>query len=192
MRSQALLAVAGGVAALSSGVAWPLFAVLFGNAMDDLGAHTSLPGGPAQNTSGHARSQRNWFYTSELGTLIGFLCAGFGRLDDKERLALSFLYLACGCAAASYVQNLCWLLLAHRKTAGLRERYLRSVLAQEVEYVARGPAGVLHELGEEAKAVQQALERMPVLLQHASTVVAGTAVAFSASWELALVRSCFT
>ncbi len=35
------LATAGGVAALSSGVAWPLFAVLFGNAMDDLGAHAS-------------------------------------------------------------------------------------------------------------------------------------------------------
>ncbi len=37
------IAVVGGLAALSNGLAWPLFAVLFGEAMDDLGAQQPQP-----------------------------------------------------------------------------------------------------------------------------------------------------
>ncbi|KAG6520211.1 hypothetical protein ZIOFF_017249 [Zingiber officinale] len=105
--------------------------------------------------------------------------------------ALKLIYLACGSFVASFLEGYCWTRTGERQAARMREKYLRAVMRQDIEYFdlnAGSGTEVITGVSSDSLVVQDVLsEKVPNFVMNASTFVGSYVTAFVLMWRLALV-----
>ncbi|KAL1954144.1 hypothetical protein VTO42DRAFT_1724 [Malbranchea cinnamomea] len=154
-----LVLVCGVLAAIASGVPFPLLGILFGQLVDDL------------NTS-----------TCEAGT--GDPADYQAAVNDK---ILTVVYIAIAYFVLVYICVGCWNLTGERLAQRLRERYLRSILRQDVSFFDNLPAGEAASrlTGDIATIQGGTSEKVGVVLNTTSFFVTAYIVAFIKNAKLA-------
>jgi len=128
--------------------------------------------------------------------VFGEFTNAFGDMNSIDfvatvsSIALKFTYLAIAALFGAFFQSFCWIWTGNRQTNRLRERYLASVLKQEVAFfdVQASSGSLLQGLNEDSLAVQAAIgDKLALFMQHMTTFLVGYLVAFSKGWDMTLV-----
>mmetsp|Transcript_13373 Transcript_13373/g.23679 ORF Transcript_13373/g.23679 Transcript_13373/m.23679 type:complete len:1466 (-) Transcript_13373:839-5236(-) len=130
--------------------------------------------------------------------LFGEFTDAFGHIDDRQHfihvvkhLSLQFLCLGLGAFGAAYMDVALWTWSGNRQTSRLNQKYLRSILNQDIAFFdtsKTGTGGLLQGLNQDSVDVQMAIsEKVGQLLKHTSTFIAGFVIAFTKGWDMTLV-----
>jgi ABC-type multidrug transport system fused ATPase/permease subunit len=155
-----LLLVGGFIFATASGVPFPLLGILFGQLIDNINS-TSC----ATSTGGD---------TSTLESVV-------------RTKVLDVIYVTIANWCFLYLHSTCWSLFGERLVRRLRERYLRSLLRQELAFSESLPAGdVSSRLSTDLEAIQAGTsEKVGIVLGAVSYFAASYVVAFIKDAKLA-------
>ncbi|XVF21987.1 hypothetical protein REPUB_Repub12eG0135900 [Reevesia pubescens] len=130
--------------------------------------------------------------------LLGDLINAFGDnqanddrvVDVVSEVALRFVYLATGAAAAAFLQVTCWMVTGERQAARIRGLYLKTILRQDVAFfdVETNTGEVVGRMSGDTVLIQDAMgEKVGKFLQLISTFFGGFVIAFIRGWLLTLV-----
>ncbi|XP_017980794.1 PREDICTED: ABC transporter B family member 4 [Theobroma cacao] len=129
--------------------------------------------------------------------LFGDLVDAFGEnqsndkvVDVVSEVALKFVYLAVGAAAAAFLQVSCWMVTGERQAARIRGLYLKTILRQDVAFfdVETNTGEVVGRMSGDTVLIQDAMgEKVGKFLQLISTFFGGFIIAFIKGWLLTLV-----
>ncbi|XWS31898.1 hypothetical protein CRYUN_Cryun23aG0115300 [Craigia yunnanensis] len=129
--------------------------------------------------------------------LFGDLIDTFGEnqsndkvVDVVSKVALKFVYLAVGAAAAAFLQVSCWMVTGERQAARIRGLYLKTILRQDVAFfdVETNTGEVVGRMSGDTVLIQDAMgEKVGKFLQLVSTFFGGFVIAFIKGWLLTLV-----
>jgi ABC-type multidrug transport system fused ATPase/permease subunit len=157
--SDIVVLVLGVLAATASGVPFPLLGILFGQLIDDLNSSTC----DASYVDG------SWYQAA---------------VNDK---ILKVVYIGIGYFILVYICVGCWNFTGERVAQRLRERYLRSLLRQDVSFFDDLPAGeAASRLTSDISIIQQGTsEKVGIVLNAISFFVTAYIVAFVIDAELA-------
>ncbi|XP_022757720.1 ABC transporter B family member 21-like [Durio zibethinus] len=129
--------------------------------------------------------------------LFGDLVDSFGNNQSNDRIvhvvskvALRFIYLAVGAAAAAFLQVTCWMVTGERQAARIRGLYLQTILRQDVAFfdVETNTGEVVGRMSGDTVLIQDAMgEKVGKFIQLVSTFFGGFVIAFIRGWLLTLV-----
>lgn len=148
-----LLLVGGLLGACASGVPFPLLAILFGQLIDDLNTANCT------ETSGNDPS---------------------GLTDSVRQKVVYIVYVTIANWCFIYIHTTCWSLFGERLVRRIRERYLRSLLRQDLAFFDGLPAGdVSSRLSIDLEDIQKGTsEKVGIVLGSVSYFAAAYTVAF--------------
>ncbi|CAL4889521.1 unnamed protein product [Urochloa decumbens] len=110
------------------------------------------------------------------------------KMNENAR---NLLILAAANWTMAFLEGYCWTRTAERQASRMRERYLRAVLRQDVEYFdlnAGSTSEVIASVSNDSLAVQDVLsEKLPNFVMHCSEFIGSYAVGFALLWRLTLV-----
>ncbi|PVI04081.1 leptomycin B resistance protein pmd1 [Periconia macrospinosa] len=159
-----LLLCVGTIAAIAAGVPFPLIGIVFGELVDDFNSASC----DNQNANVSAAS------TAEL------------RSSFNSKVLL-LVYLAIGTFVLVYTHILCWNITSQRLAQRVRDRYLRSLLSQDIAFFDNLQAGeVSARLNGDIQAIETgASEKVGVFLTCISFCITAYVIAFIKDAELA-------
>ncbi|KAM7274626.1 hypothetical protein ACFE04_016492 [Oxalis oulophora] len=131
-------------------------------------------------------------------TLFGQLTNAFGNnqyssadlVHQVSKVSLKFLYLACGCFAAAFLQVSCWMVTGERQAARIRGLYLKTILRQEIGFFDKetNTGEVVGRMSGDTVLIQDAMgEKVGKFMQLVATFIGGFIIAFIKGWLLTLV-----
>jgi len=109
--------------------------------------------------------------------------------DSVKILALDFVWVSIVQIGACSTQAICWTLAGERQTHKLRERYVRSILRQEIGFFdLNSPSQLATRVGESSGALQDGITRKASeIFQYGAQFLGSYAVGLYLCWKLALV-----
>ncbi|KAH9291620.1 hypothetical protein KI387_043189 [Taxus chinensis] len=130
--------------------------------------------------------------------LFGGLINAFGEnstdgkkvMSEVSKIALEFVYLACGAGVASFLQVSCWMCTGERQATRIRSLYLKTILRQDIGFFdSEASTGeVIGRMSGDTILIQEAMgEKVGKFIQFITTFLAGIIVAFIKGWKLTLV-----
>ncbi|GLJ08654.1 hypothetical protein SUGI_0093070 [Cryptomeria japonica] len=130
--------------------------------------------------------------------LFGNLIDAFGSnkanidkvVHEVSKIALEFVYLACGAGVAALLGVSCWMCTAERQAARIRSLYLKMILRQDIGFFdsETSTGEVIGRMSGDTILIQDAMgEKVGKFIQFITTFLAGFIVAFIRGWKLALV-----
>ncbi|KAJ4727918.1 ABC transporter B family protein [Melia azedarach] len=129
--------------------------------------------------------------------LFGDLVNSFGEnqntsetVDAVSRVALKFVFLGIGAAAASFLQVTCWMITGERQASRIRGLYLKTILRQDIAFFdsETNTGEVVGRMSGDTVLIQDAMgEKVGKFLQLTATFLGGFVIAFIKGWLLALV-----
>ncbi|KAG8991312.1 GTPase-activating protein, partial [Tulasnella sp. 427] len=158
------------VCAAASGASQPLMSLLFGNL--------------AQSFIDFAMALQ-----SNDPAAIAAARAEFRRVSAKDTLWLTLMGVGLYLVVHAYM--LIWTYTGEVNAKRIREKYLESVLRQDVAYFDKLGAGeVTTRIQNDANLIQQGIsEKLPLIVSFISSFFTGFILAFARSWRLSLVLS---
>ncbi|PRQ39662.1 putative xenobiotic-transporting ATPase [Rosa chinensis] len=111
-------------------------------------------------------------------------------VDTVSKVALKFVYLALGAAAASFLQMSCWMITGERQAARIRFLYLKTILRQDVGFFDKetSTGEVIGRMSGDTVLIQEAMgEKVGTCIQLFATFFGGFIIAFVKGWLLTLV-----
>lgn len=151
----------GFIAAIAAGVPFPLIGIIFGQLVDDFNTATCNDDSPSDASSGTQ-----------------------GDINDK---ILLMVYIAIGSFVLIYTHIVCWNLASQRLAQRIRERYLKSLLRQDISFFDKLQAGeVSSRLNGDIQAIETGTsEKVGVFLTCVSFCVTAYVIAFIKDPKLA-------
>ncbi|XP_050374960.1 ABC transporter B family member 11-like [Argentina anserina] len=132
-----------------------------------------------------------------MSVVMGDMINSFGETKDiKEvanavsKVALKFVYLALGAAAASFLQMSCWMITGERQAARIRSLYLKTILRQDVGYFDReiNSGEIVGRMSGDTMLIKDAMgEKAGSFIELVATFIGGYGIAFTKGWLLTLV-----
>ncbi|KAL8262245.1 hypothetical protein R6Q59_026294 [Mikania micrantha] len=134
-----------------------------------------------------------------MAILYGDLLNSFGQNQSQNshevvravsKVALKIVYLAIGCAIASFLQVAMWMITGERQAARIRHLYLKTILRQDVSFFDKetNTGEVIGRMSGDTVLIQDAMgEKVGKFTQLVATFVGGFVVAFVKGWLLTLV-----
>ncbi|XP_057864658.1 ABC transporter B family member 11 [Cryptomeria japonica] len=130
--------------------------------------------------------------------LFGNLINSFGSntadkhklMHEVSKIALEFVYLACGAGVAAFLGVCCWMCTGERQAARIRSLYLKTILRQDIAFFdsETSTGEVIGRMSGDTILIQEAMgEKVGKLIQFLTTFLAGFTVAFIRGWKLTLV-----
>ncbi|XP_034200752.1 ABC transporter B family member 11-like [Prunus dulcis] len=113
-----------------------------------------------------------------------------GVVDAVSKVALKFVYLAVGAAAASFLQMSCWMVTGERQASRIRSLYLKTILRQDVGFFDKeiNTGEIVGRMSGDTVLIQEAMgEKVGTFIQLIATFVGGFVIAFIKGWLLTLV-----
>ncbi|KAM9308184.1 ATP-binding cassette sub-family B member 5-like [Gastrophryne carolinensis] len=160
-----LYMIIGSLGAIGNGLSQPLMTIVFGEMTDSI-----------------------LCYNSSLQTTAE--CARFKPLPEQmAEFSLYYVGIGLGVVLCGYVQVSFWVLAAARQTKKMRQKFLHSVLSQEMAWFDVTQSGELNtRLTEDVNKINDGIgDKIGHLLQNVSAVVSGLLIALIKGWKLALV-----
>ncbi|KMU77349.1 leptomycin B resistance protein pmd1 [Coccidioides immitis RMSCC 3703] len=153
-----LLLLGGVIAAIASGVSFPLLAVLFGQVVDDLNSATCNAGFTSPSS-----------YQSAVNEQV-----------------LKVVYIGIAYLILAYISIVCWSLTGERLAQRIRQKYFKALLNQDVAFFDDLPAGaVSSRLNGDIATIQNGTsEKVGLVLNSISFFVTGYVVAFTKDAQL--------
>ncbi|EEP76498.1 hypothetical protein UREG_01347 [Uncinocarpus reesii 1704] len=147
-----LLLFLGVVAALGSGVSFPLLGILFGEVVDDLNSATC---------------------STDIADLSAFQ-------SGVNAQVLKVVYVGVGYFVLAYISIVCWTLTGERLAQRIRQKYFKAILSQDVVFFDDLPAGAVSaRLNGDIATIQNGTsEKVGLVLNSISFFVTGYIVAF--------------
>ncbi|XP_021822017.1 ABC transporter B family member 4-like isoform X1 [Prunus avium] len=111
-------------------------------------------------------------------------------VDAVSKVALKFVYLAVGAAAAAFLQMSCWMVTGERQAARIRSLYLKTILRQDVGFFDKeiNTGEIVGRMSGDTVLIQEAMgEKVGKFIQLIATFVGGFVIAFVKGWLLTLV-----
>ncbi|XP_050375437.1 ABC transporter B family member 4-like [Argentina anserina] len=111
-------------------------------------------------------------------------------IDTVSKVALKFVYLALGAAAASFLQMSCWMITGERQAARIRFLYLKTILRQDVGFFDKetSTGEIIGRMSGDTVLIQEAMgEKVGTCIQLFATFFGGFIIAFVKGWLLTLV-----
>ncbi|CAL8990978.1 unnamed protein product [Prunus brigantina] len=111
-------------------------------------------------------------------------------VDAVSKVALKFVYLAVGAAAAAFLQMSCWMVTGERQASRIRSLYLKTILRQDVGFFDKeiNTGEIVGRMSGDTVLIQEAMgEKVGTFIQLISTFVGGFVIAFVKGWLLTLV-----
>ncbi|KAK9934149.1 hypothetical protein M0R45_021303 [Rubus argutus] len=111
-------------------------------------------------------------------------------VDAVSKVALKFVYLALGAAAASFLQMSCWMITGERQAARIRCLYLKTILRQDVSFFDKetNTGEIIGRMSGDTVLIQDAMgEKVGNFIQLVATFFGGFVIAFIKGWLLTLV-----
>ncbi|XP_016647152.1 PREDICTED: ABC transporter B family member 4-like [Prunus mume] len=111
-------------------------------------------------------------------------------VDAVSKVALKFVYLAVGAAAAAFLQMSCWMVTGERQASRIRSLYLKTILRQDVGFFDKeiNTGEIVGRMSGDTVLIQEAMgEKVGSFIQLTATFVGGFAIAFIKGWLLTLV-----
>nr|CAB3449155.1 unnamed protein product [Digitaria exilis] len=110
------------------------------------------------------------------------------KINENAR---NLVFLALANWVMAFLEGYCWSRTAERQASRMRERYLRAVLRQDVEYFdlkVGSTSEVITSVSNDSLVVQDVLsEKVPNFVMNCSMFVGSYAVGFALLWHLTLV-----
>ncbi|BFG14786.1 hypothetical protein CerSpe_010600 [Prunus speciosa] len=132
-----------------------------------------------------------------LTIIFGDVINSFGQtrnnkevVDAVSKVALKFVYLAVGAAAAACLQMSCWMVTGERQAARIRSLYLKTILRQDVGFFDKeiNTGEIVGRMSGDTVLIQEAMgEKVGNFIQLIATFVGGFVIAFVKGWLLTLV-----
>ncbi|XP_034197975.1 ABC transporter B family member 4-like, partial [Prunus dulcis] len=129
--------------------------------------------------------------------IFGDVITSFGEIgnnkdvvDAVSKVALKFVYLAVGAAAAAFLQMSCWMVTGERQAARIRSLYLKTILRQDIGFFDKeiNTGEIVGRMSGDTVLIQEAMgEKVGTFIQLIATFVGGFVVAFVKGWLLTLV-----
>ncbi|XP_061995041.1 ABC transporter B family member 21-like isoform X2 [Rosa rugosa] len=124
--------------------------------------------------------------------LTSFLETGNNKrvADAVSKVALKYVYLALGGAAAAFLQMSCWMVTGERQAARLRSLYLKTILRQDVSYFDQeiNSGEIVGRMSGDTLLIKEAMgEKVGTFIQVVATFTGSYTVAFFKGWLLTLV-----
>ncbi|KAL5715950.1 ABC-type xenobiotic transporter [Ranunculus cassubicifolius] len=117
-------------------------------------------------------------------------------LRDMTKVAVYFLYLACGNFFVCFLEGFCWTRTGERQTSRMRHRYLKAVLRQEVSYFdlkVAHTSEVVNSVSNDTLVIQDVIgEKVPHFVMSVAMFFGGYITAFALLWRLAIVGLPFS
>ncbi|KAM5568508.1 ABC transporter B family member 11-like [Rosa sericea] len=107
-----------------------------------------------------------------------------------SKVALKFVYLALGAAAASFLQMSCWMITGERQAARIRSLYLKTILRQDVGFFDQeiNSGEIVGRMSGDTVLIQEAMgEKVGSFIQLVATFIGGFGIAFFKGSLLTLV-----
>ncbi|XP_061991036.1 ABC transporter B family member 4-like isoform X1 [Rosa rugosa] len=111
-------------------------------------------------------------------------------VDTVSKVALKYVYLALGAAAASFLQMSCWMITGERQAARIRCLYLKTILRQDVSFFDKetNTGEIIGRMSGDTVLIQEAMgEKVGTCIQLVATFFGGFIIAFVKGWLLTLV-----
>lgn len=125
---------------------------------------------------------------NDLGSGPGLLQEFSSKINENAR---NLVFLALGNWLMAFLEGYCWARTAERQASRMRERYLRAVLRQDVEYFdlkVGSTSEVITSVSNDSLVVQDVLsEKVPNFVMNCSMFLGSYAVGFALLWHLTLV-----
>ncbi|KAJ7115594.1 P-loop containing nucleoside triphosphate hydrolase protein [Mycena crocata] len=172
-RFELLLDGIGVVAGAAAGAAQPLMTVLFGNLV---------------NQFVDLQTVLNQMDNMDADAAARFPTVARNFRHEASRLATYLVAIGCGMFLCTYIYMCVFVYTAEVNAKRIRERYLKAVLRQDVQFFDKVGAGeVATRIQTDTDLVQQGIsEKVPLLVSFISSFLSGFVVAFVRSWRLAL------
>lgn len=157
-----LLVCVGFIGSIAAGVPFPLVGIVFGQVVDSFnGVQCGDASGADPNSSG-------------------------AQSDINEKILLMF-YLAIAIFGLTYIHIVCWNLVSQRLAQRIRERYLKSLLRQDIAFFDKLQAGeVSSRLNGDVQAIETGTsEKVGVFLTCVSFCITAYVIAFIKDAKLA-------
>ncbi|XP_024195312.2 ABC transporter B family member 21 [Rosa chinensis] len=124
--------------------------------------------------------------------LTSFLETGNNKrvADAVSKVALKYVYLALGGAAAAFLQMSCWMVTGERQAARLRSLYLKTILRQDVSYFDQeiNSGEIVGRMSGDTLLIKEAMgEKVGTFIQVVATFTGSYIIAFFKGWLLTLV-----
>lgn len=155
------------VCAAASGASQPLMTLLFGNLTQSFVAFASAFNSPDPAAIAAARTKFR---------------------HDASRGALWLTIMGIGLYIVTHIYMLIWTYTGEVNSKRIREKYLRSVLRQDITFFDKlGPGEVTTRIQTDTHLVQQGIsEKVPLIIMSIAAFITGFALAYARSWRLAL------
>ncbi|KAG9044875.1 GTPase-activating protein [Tulasnella sp. UAMH 9824] len=155
------------VCAAASGASQPLMTLLFGNLTQSFVGFAATLNSNDPAAIAEARSKFR---------------------HDASRGALWLTVMGIGLYIVTHIFMLTWTYTGEVNSKRIRERYLRSVLRQDITFFDKLGAGeVTTRIQTDTHLVQQGIsEKVPLVVMSIAAFIAGFALAYARSWRLAL------
>lgn len=204
----------GSLFAIITGAGWPLLAIVFGemtNAFLGQSKSTSVSDPTANSVF---PSSELLFNISDYGTsfvtatsYVGISTrvpvlseSAFDNVPPElfqqymNQYALYYVYIGVAVFIASFFQVSTWMLACERQVYALRQEFFYEVLRREISWFDRHQSGELTtKLNDDLERVREGIgDKCSMMIQYASTFVAGFIVGFVKGWQLTLVIMSLT
>ncbi|PRQ39610.1 putative xenobiotic-transporting ATPase [Rosa chinensis] len=129
--------------------------------------------------------------------IMGEVINSFGETTNTKnvvslvsQVALKFVYLAVGAAAAAFSQMSCWMITGERQAARIRCLYLKTILRQDVGFFDKeaNTGEIVGRMSGDTVLIQEAMgEKVGTFIQLVATFIGGFVIAFAKGWHLTVV-----
>ncbi|KAF9441291.1 hypothetical protein P691DRAFT_587071, partial [Macrolepiota fuliginosa MF-IS2] len=159
------------IAAAAAGAAQPLMTLLFANLTQDFVSFTAVLRDPSRKDQ------------------IPAAAAAFR--SSAARDASYLVYIGIGVFFCTYAYMFVWVYTGEINAKRVRERYLRAVLGQDIQYFDKVGAGeVATRIQTDTHLVQQGTsEKVALAVNYLASFICGFVLAYVRSWRLALALS---
>ncbi|KAF8442930.1 P-loop containing nucleoside triphosphate hydrolase protein [Boletus edulis BED1] len=166
------------VAAAAAGAAQPLMSLIFGRLTQDFVSFGT--------------AEAAYYQQINNATALQELEAAAAQFRSTAALDASYLvYIGLGTLVCTFTYTVIWVYTGEVNAKRIRERYLQSVLRQDIAYFDSVGAGeVATRIQTDTHLVQQGIsEKVPIAVSFISAFITGFVLAYARSWRLALAMS---
>ncbi|GIY25675.1 ATP-dependent translocase ABCB1 [Caerostris darwini] len=181
------LMIMGSFFAIINGAGWPILAIVFGS-MTNTFLMQSTNQVPYDNSSVLVNQEMDEYQIiSENVTMNNFE-------EYMTNFSLYYVYIGIAVFVASIIQILSWLMACERQVYIIRQEFFYQVLRHEIAWFDKHQSGELTtRLNDDLERIREGIgDKFSMLIQYASTFLAGFVVGFIKGWQLTLVIMSMT
>nr|XP_042899922.1 uncharacterized protein LOC107456703 [Parasteatoda tepidariorum] len=181
--------ILGSLSAVINGAGWPLLAIVFGSM-----TNTFLTQSPTSFSTSYVNKSFSNNSDSFMESSAYEKSQALVFEEMMTMYSLYYVYIGIAVFIASVTQILLWMMACERQVYEMRQKYFYQVLRHEIAWFDSHQSGDLTaKLNDDLERVREGIgDKFSMLIQYASTFVAGFIVGFIKGWQLTLVIMSLT